>query len=95
MALDSAVDGSDYLGVANLVVSLPPGIFEGHIECTNIFIIDDDLFEREEQETFTVNIDYTQNPSQFFGDFTGNITIVDNDGEILLIRMNKFSISLQ
>ena len=89
--IDSAENGSDYLGVDNLVVSLPPGTFEGHIECTNISIIDDDLFEQEEQETFTVNLDYSLNPSSFTGDFAGNITIMDNDGQILLIRQNKFA----
>ena len=77
---DSAISGLDYLGVDTLLVTLPPGIFEGHIECTNISIIDDDLFEQ--QEMFTVNLDYTQNPSQFIGDSMGTISIVENDGEL-------------
>ena len=86
MIPDSAVNGSDYLGVDNFLVAIPPGTFEGHIECTNISIIDDDLFESEEQETFRVNLDYTLNPSQFIGDNTGKISIMDNDGQILFER---------
>ena len=73
------------MGADNLLVTLPPGTLEGHIECTNISIIDDDLFEKEEQEIFIVNLDYTQNPSQFIGDNMGNITIMDNDGQILFV----------
>ena len=70
---------------ADLLVTLPPGISEGHIECNNVSIIDDDIFEQE-QEMFTVNWDYTLNPSNFTGDFTGTVTIIDDEGQILYLE---------
>ena len=74
----------------NLLVILPPGTFEGHTECNNVSIIDDDVFEQE-QEMFTVNWDYTLNPSNFTGDFTGTVTIIDDEGQILYLKKNWFS----
>ena len=82
----AATDGSDYLGVSMDLV-FTAGASNGTMQCLDVAIYGDSLFEGN--ETFTVTLTLNQ-PSYtvVLGNNMTTITILDNDGmyRISLIR---------
>ena len=78
-SLGSAVAGSDYTAVTSLLTFPATTSTDNTIQCINVNITDDSVFE--EPETFTVAVN-TTNPQVtliFNGDTT--VTITDNEGQ--------------
>ena len=68
------VDGKDYIGLSLNVTST------GEVQCFNVTIIDDTIFESQSGEVFTVRLEILF-PFVNLGS-TANVIIQDNDGKL-------------
>ena len=71
----SAVAGSDYEQIS-APLTFPTGSVAGDMQCVNISIVDDFLFEGD--ETFTVSLTVTT-PGVMEGNTSTTVTIRDDD----------------
>ena len=77
-SLDSAENGSDYTAVSSPLTFLATTSTDDIMQCINVSITDDSVFE--EPETLTVTVT-TTTPRVTLGNDNTTVTITDNEGQ--------------
>ena len=82
-SLGSAENGSDYTAVSSPLTFPATTSSDDVMQCINVSITDDSVFE--ESETFTVTVT-TANPRVTLGNNDTTVTITDNEGQCSYIH---------